>query len=106
MKKNRPGTLVTVVAPPNQRAALGEVLFRETTTIGFRYYEADRECLQREIVVVETPLGAVRFKVAYRDGRPINAVPEFDDCARLAATHNLAVKEVQALALQAYGAHR
>jgi hypothetical protein len=106
MKKNRPGTLVTVVAPPNQRAALGEVLFRETTTIGFRYYEADRECLQREIVVVETPLGAVRFKVAYRDGRPINAVPEFDDCARLAASHNLAVKEVQALALQAYGAHR
>jgi uncharacterized protein (DUF111 family) len=48
----------------------------------------------------------VRFKVAYRDGRPINAVPEFDDCARLAASHNLAVKEVQALALQAYGAHR
>ena len=106
MKKNRPGTLVTAVAPPELRAALADVLFRETTTIGLRYHEVERECLQREIIVIETPLGAVRFKVAYRDGRVVNAVPEFDDCARLASTHNLSVKDVQAAAVQAYGAQR
>jgi uncharacterized protein (TIGR00299 family) protein len=102
MKKNRPGTLLTVVGQPQRRAALADVIFRETTTIGLRYYEVDRECLQRELVTVETPVGAVRIKLAWRDGRVVNAVPEFDDCARLAAASNLPVKEVQALALKAY----
>jgi uncharacterized protein (DUF111 family) len=36
----------------------------------------------------------------------VNAVPEFEDCARIAATGNLSVKEVQAIAVQAYGARR
>ena len=106
MKKNRPGTLLTVLAAPSQRAALSDVIFRETTTIGIRYHEVERECLEREIVSVETPLGAVRFKLARRDGRVVNAAPEFDDCVRIAAAGNLSVKEVQAIAVQAYGAHR
>jgi pyridinium-3,5-bisthiocarboxylic acid mononucleotide nickel chelatase len=82
------------------------VIFRETTTIGLRHYEVDRECLRREIVSIDTPLGAVRFKVAWRDGRVVNAVPEFEDCAQIAAAKNLSVKEVQAVAVQAYGARR
>jgi uncharacterized protein (TIGR00299 family) protein len=106
MKKNRPGTLLTVVAPPERRPALSEVIFRESTTIGLRYHEVDRECLERDIVSVDTPVGAIRFKVARRNGRVVNAVPEFDDCARIAAANNLSVKEVQAIAVQAYGARR
>jgi len=106
MKKNRPGTLLTVVAPPELRARLADVIFRETTTIGLRHYEVERECLRREMINVSTPIGTVRFKLAWRDGRVINAVPEFEDCARLAAEHNLSVKDVQAIAAQAYGASR
>ena len=102
MKKNRPGTLLSVVAPPEQRSRMTDVIFRETTTIGLRYYHVDRECLEREIVPVETPLGTVRFKVASRGGDVLNAVPEFEDCAKLAAAHNLPVKEVQALAVRSY----
>jgi uncharacterized protein (DUF111 family) len=104
MKKNRPGTLLTVVCPPALRAALADIIFRETTTIGLRHYDVDRECLRREIVAVRTPIGSIRFKIAWRDGRVINAVPEFEDCATLAAAKNLSVKEVQAIAVQAYGA--
>ncbi len=103
MKKNRPGTLLTVIASPDTRARMADVIFRETTTIGLRHYDVERECLDREIVAVETPLGAVRFKIARRDGRIVNATPEFDDCATLAAANNLSVKEVQAMAIQAYG---
>jgi uncharacterized protein (DUF111 family) len=51
---------------------------------------------------VSTPIGDVRFKVASRDGRVLNASPEFEDCARLAAAHQLSVKEVQAIAIRAY----
>jgi uncharacterized protein (TIGR00299 family) protein len=106
MKKNRPGTLLTVIADPQRRRALADVIFRETTTIGLRYMEVERECLQREIVSVQTSIGTVRFKIAWRDGRQVNAVPEFEDCVTLATANNLSVKEVQSIALQAYGASR
>jgi pyridinium-3,5-bisthiocarboxylic acid mononucleotide nickel chelatase len=103
MKKNRPGTLLTVVAAPERRAAMSAIVFGETTTIGLRYAEVDRECLAREMVTVPTPIGEVRFKLARRDGRVVNAVPEFDDCAKLAAARGLSVKDVQAIAFKAYG---
>ena len=102
MKKNRPGTLVTVLARPEDRERLSGILFAETTTIGVRYQEMLRECLEREIVAVETTAGTIRLKVARRGGRLLNAAPEFDDCARIAVERGLPVKEVQALALTAW----
>ena len=106
MKKNRPGTLMTVIAAPERRTKLVDVIFSETTTIGLRYHEVERECLAREMAPVETPLGVVRFKLAWRDGRLVNALPEFEDCAALARAHGLPVKAVQSIALQAYGAQK
>ena len=104
MKKNRPGTLVTIVALPLQREALSNIVFRETTTIGVRFREMDRERLDREEVEVETSLGVVRFKLARRPGTDVilNASPEFGDCARLAEEHGLPVKAVQAVATKAF----
>jgi pyridinium-3,5-bisthiocarboxylic acid mononucleotide nickel chelatase len=102
MKKNRPGTLVTVLARPEDREKLSGILFSETTTIGVRYQEMMRECLEREHATVETPVGAVRFKIAKRAGRVLNASPEFDDCARIAADNGLPIKAVQAIAMKAW----
>ena len=102
MKKNRPGILLTVIAPPAARERLTATIFRETTTIGVRYREMARECLDREDVTVQTALGAVRVKVARRDGRVLNASPEFEDCARIARERNVPVKEVHALAIKAF----
>jgi hypothetical protein len=102
MKKNRPGTLLTIVATPDARARLTATVFRETTTIGVRYREMTRECLDRETVIVETPLGAIRVKVARRDGEVLNASPEFDDCARLARERDVPLKDVQAAASKAF----
>jgi uncharacterized protein (TIGR00299 family) protein len=102
MKKNRPGTLLTVIAPPARREQLSSIVFTESTTIGLRYREMLRECLERESVSVDTPLGAVRFKLARRGGEILNAAPEFDDCARIAAARGVPVKDVQAAATKAY----
>ena len=99
MKKSRPGTLVTIIAPPDRRHPLTDVLFRDSTTIGIRYEEMSRTCLDRSVETVATPYGDVRFKIARRDGQELNASPEFDDCARLAAQHGVPVKTVQAAAL-------
>ena len=102
MKKNRPGTLMTIVARPEQRDTMTEIVFRESTTIGVRYQELVRECLDREMVSVTTPIGAVRFKVARRDGRVLNAQPEFDDLAKLSRERGIPIKDVQALAHKAW----
>lgn len=102
MKKNRPGTLVTAIAAPARREAIAAMLFTHTTTIGVRYQEMRRETLDREIRSVDTPLGAVRFKIATREGRVLNAAPEFDDCARIATERGMAIKDVQAMATRAW----
>ena len=102
MKKNRPGVLLSVVAPPDARERLTATIFRETTTIGVRYREMARECLDRDEVTVQTPFGAIRVKVARRNGEILNASPEFDDCARIARERSIPVKEVQALAIKAF----
>jgi uncharacterized protein (TIGR00299 family) protein len=102
MKKNRPGTLMTIVARPGDRESLVNLVFRESTTIGVRFTEMERECLEREIVMVGTPLGEIRFKVARRDGRVLNAQPEYEDLVRLAREHARPIKDVQALAAKAW----
>jgi pyridinium-3,5-bisthiocarboxylic acid mononucleotide nickel chelatase len=102
MKKNRPGTLVTVVAPPERRATLAEIVFRETTTLGVRYHEMSRDCLSRDEARVPTPWGEVRIKVARLGSRVVNAAPEFEDCLALARQHGVPVKDVQAAATKAW----
>jgi uncharacterized protein (TIGR00299 family) protein len=102
MKKNRPGTLVTVLAPPERRTALSAIVFRETTTLGVRYHDVEREVLARDTVTVETPWGSVPVKVARLGGAVANAAPEFDACASLARAHGVPVKDVQAAAMKAW----
>jgi uncharacterized protein (TIGR00299 family) protein len=102
MKKNRPGTLMTIVAKPGDRDTMTEIVFRESTTIGVRHQELSRECLDREMVTVTTSIGPVRFKVASRDGRIFNAQPEFEDLAKLSAERGIPIKDAQALAHKAW----
>ena len=102
MKKNRPGTLMTIVANPEQRDAMTGLVFRESTTIGIRHQELSRECLDREMVTVATGIGPVRFKVARRDGLVLNAQPEFEDLAKLSAERDIPIKDAQAIAHKAW----
>jgi pyridinium-3,5-bisthiocarboxylic acid mononucleotide nickel chelatase len=102
MKKNRPGTLLTVIAQPGARASLTSLIFRETTTIGVRYRESEREILDRDIVVVSTAAGSIRVKVARQRGEILNVSPEFDDCVQAAKASGRPVKDVQALAVRAF----
>jgi pyridinium-3,5-bisthiocarboxylic acid mononucleotide nickel chelatase len=106
MKKNRPGTLVTVLAPVSLRDGILDLLFRETTTIGVRYHESDRECLDRAWTTVTTRFGAIRIKIARRGAAIMNAAPEYEDCAARAAERGVTVREVHAAAMQAYFAQQ
>jgi uncharacterized protein (TIGR00299 family) protein len=99
MKKGRPGTLVTVLAPDERRGAVCDVLFRETTTIGVRFAQMAREVLDRRWVNVGISGGVVRIKIAERGGVVFNAAAEFEDCLRIAEATGRPVKDVQAEAI-------
>jgi len=103
MKKNRPGTLLTLLCKPEDRDRMTEMIFRETTTLGVRYRNERREILKREFVTVETEYGPIRIKVSRaRDGRVMNASPEFEDCREVAERHQAPLCDVQTAALVAY----
>jgi uncharacterized protein (TIGR00299 family) protein len=98
MKKGRPGTLLRVIARPEQREALAGVIFAETSTLGLRMYEAERRVEQRAWVDVETPHGKVRMKVS---GDAAYA-PEYEDCRKLARASGVPLKQIIAEANFAY----
>ncbi len=99
MKKGRPGVLVTALAPPERRAAVEDLLFAETTTLGVRWQEWQRTVLGRRVVPVATPYGEIGVKLGLRAGAVTNASPEFEDCRRAAERSGVPVKEVWAAAL-------
>jgi len=102
MKKDRPGVLLTVLCKLEMTEALIEMLLAETTTLGVRYYRANRRVLERATETVDTDYGPVRIKVA-RDGEhTLHFQPEYEDCARLALESQTPLIEVQAAANAAY----
>ena len=102
MKKNRPGTLVSILCKPAQQTRLCEMLLVETTTLGVRSYEVERVALQRAIVTVETPYGAIDIKEASIDGRLLRAMPEYEQCRRAAREAGVTLREVEQSALKAH----
>jgi hypothetical protein len=94
MKKNRPGTLVAVLCPPQIADSLSAILFRETTTLGVRRQLVERLSLQREIRVVETPYGRVRVKFAALGQGQVKFMPEYEDCRELATRHAIPLRQV------------
>jgi uncharacterized protein (TIGR00299 family) protein len=102
MKKNRPGTLLTVLCKPQDTNALMSLIFAETTTFGVRTYRAQRRVLPREWVSVATDYGDVRIKVSRVNGRILHVAPEFEDCKKLAAEKDVPLQRVIASALRNY----
>jgi len=98
MKKNRPGTLVRVIAKPEDREALSQLIFAETSTLGLRIYSAERRVKARHTMEVETPHGKVRIKIAENG----SYAPEYEDCRALARETGVPLKQILAEANLAY----
>jgi hypothetical protein len=101
MKKNRPGTLVTLLCRRSRLEALAGILLMESGSLGCRYTSAFRFEAEREILEVETAFGTVRVKRARLDGRPLAAAPEFEDCRRLALAGGVPWRDVYRAAIAA-----
>jgi pyridinium-3,5-bisthiocarboxylic acid mononucleotide nickel chelatase len=102
MKKNRPGMVLTVLCKPENVAELADLIFAETTTLGIRQREEQRQVLARKWITVTTRWGDVRMKIASMNGTVTNYAPEYEDCRRIAAEHRVALKLVMQEAVQEY----
>lgn len=93
MKKGRPGTVVSVLAPSERADAIVELLLAETTTIGVRRWPVARATLARRVETFDTTLGPVRVKLVLSPAG-VRARPEYDDCKAIADRTGLALGEV------------
>ena len=102
MKKGRPGNLLRVIARPEDREALAQLIFAETSTLGLRIYTAERRVQGRTCAEVQTPYGAVRMKISSEG----SYTPEYEDCRKLAKESGVPLREILAAANQAYLAQK
>jgi pyridinium-3,5-bisthiocarboxylic acid mononucleotide nickel chelatase len=102
MKKNRPGTLLTLLCKPAETNALMSLVFAETTTLGARTYRAQRRTLPRETVKVHTRFGDVQVKLARVNGTIRHVAPEYEDCRKLATEKNVPLQQVINEALRSF----
>lgn len=101
MKKGRPATLVNVLTDPQSADPLREALFRETSTLGVRSQDVQRDRLERRWERVTTPYGPIRLKIGLLGNEPVNRAPEYEDCAAAARAANVPIKTVYAAAIAA-----
>jgi len=102
MKKGRPGALLTVLAKIEDANRLAKLIFAETTTLGVRRREEQRQTLSRRWETVDTMWGPVRIKIASMNGTVSNYAPEYEDCRALAEAHRVPLRTVMQEAIQQY----
>jgi hypothetical protein len=102
MKKGRLATKLTVLAEIDKIDSLISAVFKETSSIGVRYYPVERRVLERKIEKVGILGEKVAIKISYQEGKEVNIQPEFSDCLKLAKKSGLSVKEIMQLVLKEF----
>jgi uncharacterized protein (TIGR00299 family) protein len=105
MKKNRPGTLISVLCEDENANKIIEILFLETTTLGVRRYVVDRYSVHRQVIELSTPYGNVKVKFSKKGEKSWDYSPEYEDCRQLAIKLCLPIKEIYRAAEEAAFKH-
>jgi len=95
MKKNRPAMMISILCNPSDKEKFAELLYTETSTLGVRIAEIERECLKREIRSIETEFGVIAVKIARYRGKITSVKPEYEDLRNIAHDSVLPLKEVE-----------
>ncbi len=103
MKKNRPGVLLQLLCAASNLDQMKEILFKETTTLGVRYYPLSVHRLERAFRHVQTKWGAVTVKEGLYNGELIQSAPEYEECKKLARENKIPLKTVYQQVWRALG---
>jgi hypothetical protein len=94
MKKNRPGTMLQVICVRERLSSISRVILTETTSLGLRYYEANRFLLERDHVTLDSALGRIALKRIRYPGGEVRYVPEYEVCRRIALEKGVPLRSV------------
>lgn len=94
MKKSRPGVRLTVLCDDDRKDILMNIILRESSSIGLRYYQTRRKVMERELKLIDTEFGKVHVKVSRLGNNVIKAAPEFEDCKKIARRLKIPLIEV------------
>lgn len=94
MKKNRPGVMLQLLCPHTNLDQMKAILFRETTTLGIRYYPLNVHRLERRFINVETEWGPVTVKEGMFNGQVVQRAPEYEECKEIALKYDVPLKKV------------
>ncbi|MEF9437544.1 MAG: nickel pincer cofactor biosynthesis protein LarC [Candidatus Mariimomonas ferrooxydans] len=97
MKKGRPGIKLTALCIDDKKEDIMKIILRETTSIGLRFYEAQRKTLHREIKSVHSKFGKINVKISRLGKDILNTAPEYRDCRKIAKKFNIPLLEVMKL---------
>nr|WP_207719430.1 nickel pincer cofactor biosynthesis protein LarC [Clostridium sp. cel8] len=102
MKKGRPAVKLSVLYKKQYEDLIRNNIFLNTTTLGVRKIDLDRDILERKIEKVNTKFGEVSIKVSYYEDRKINFKPEYEDCKKLAIKNNVSIDEIKREVIKSY----
>lgn len=94
MKKNRPGTKLTVLCHPEKKESIVELVLKHTSTFGVRLSDMERSILERETVEIYTDFGSIRCKVGKLDGKILKYSPEYEDCRAASEKYGRPIADV------------
>ena len=94
MKKNRPAVTLSVLAQPEHEGAIVKTLLQETSTFGLRVQRVGRHQAERELIQLDSSVGAVGVKIKRLSGEIIGLSPEYEDCHRIAKEQSIPLHEV------------
>jgi uncharacterized protein (TIGR00299 family) protein len=100
MKKNRPGTMLSVLVSKDREKDAVNILMAETTTLGIRRYLTERYVLQRKPLTVKTKYGPIKAKVGILPDGSEKIQPEYDSCIAAVEKYQIPLKAVMASAIK------
>ncbi len=94
MKKNRPGTKLTILCQPDKKEGIVEAVLKHTSTFGVRLSHMERSILDRETVEVDTEFGSIRCKIGKLEGKILKYSPEYEDCRAAALQYGRPIADI------------
>ncbi len=94
MKKNRPATKISVIVSEDHLFKVKEILLKETTTLGIRIFDTQREIVERKIEEIDTQFGKIKVKIGILDGKVVNVAPEYEECKKIAKENGVPIKNI------------
>ena len=104
-KKNRPGHIIKVFCHPQHTFKLIDKIINELGTLGVRYNDISRICINRKIekrnIKINDKIFEIDYKISYIESDKgleiINIKPEYEDLKKISEETGLTIKKIQLL---------